>query len=80
MTRALVETPSMPCFLQVPVENVGFLPEEQRDQRLCKVPGMQTSKLIPTLQQLKDKTGCQGQSSEPGGPQEADVPCFQQAG
>ena len=74
--HALVETPSMPCFLQVPVENVGFLPEERRDQRLCKVLGMQTSKLIIMWQQLKDKTGRQGQSSEPGGPQETDVSCF----
>ena len=65
----------MPCSLQVPVENVGFLPEERRDQRLCKAPGMQTSKLIITWRQLKDKTGCQGQSSEPGGPQETDVSC-----
>lgn len=75
-TRMCWSSQHVPCSLQVPVENVGFLPEERRDQRLCKAPGMQTKQAhhyVATA--CWDKTGCQGQSSEPGGPQETDVSC-----
>lgn len=77
ITRALMEAPSIPCFLQMLAENVDFFPEERWDKKLCKVLGIKTSKIIIMWQQLeevnKDWTRCQGQSSQLDGHQETDV-------